>query len=291
MKITSRVLIGGLVLAISSLAVVPTQAAPKEKLLWAEYFGEKAGTRANPKYWSYDMGNGSGWGNNEQEYYTNKSANLKTDGKGKLVIKAIKLDIDNPKDNYITYWCVSCEYSSAKIVTRGKLTFKYGTIEARIQIPEGEGMWPAFWMLGVSRPSCDGWPSCGEIDIMEARGSDTYRAVQSLHGPGYSGGTALSHYFVSPEAPLHLAYHTYRVDWLPNSIKFYIDNKFIGGETKSSVAPDDWVFNAEFYLILNLATGGNFDGGKLDTTIQSAEMKVDWIKYSTLKGYGKLTKR
>lgn len=290
MKINTRVLIGGLVLALTGLSVVPGQAAPKERILWAEFFGQKAGTKANPKHWSYDLGNGMGWGNNEQEYYTDKSANLSTDGKGNLVVKAIKLNIDDPKDNYITYWCASCEYSSAKVVTRDKLTFKYGRLEARIQVPQGEGMWPAFWMLGVPRSSCDGWPSCGEIDIMEVRGSDTYHAVQSLHGPGYSGGSALSHYFFSGNTPLHTGFHTYRVDWLPNSIKFYIDNKYVGGETKSSVSPNDWVYNAEFYLIMNLATGGNFDGGKLDTSIQSAEMKVNWIKYSTLKGYGKLTK-
>lgn len=290
MKIKTRLLIGGLVLALVGLGVTPTQAVVKDKLLWAQYFGEKTGSKPNSKFWSYDIGNGNGWGNNEQQYYTNKTANLAMNGKGQLVIKAIKLNFDDPKENYITYWCISCEYSSAKISTRDKLTFKYGSITARAMVPEGEGMWPAFWMLGVPRSSCDGWPSCGEIDIMEVRGSDTYHAVQSLHGPGYSGGAARSHYFTSSEVPLHTKYHTYRVDWLPNSIKFYIDDIYVGGETKSSVAPDAWVYNAEFYLILNLATGGNFDGGKLDTTIQSAELKVDWIKYSTLKGYGTLTK-
>ena len=175
-------------------------------------------------------------------------------------------------------------------MTQGKIGFKYGTISARIKNPEGVGMWPAFWMLGAPRSSCDGWPSCGEIDVVEARGSQPYHSVSSLHGPNYSGGSALSHYYFSGNTPLTDGYHTYRVDWLPNSIKFYVDNNYVGGKTKAQVAPNDWVFNAEFYLIMNLATGGNFDGGQLDETIQKAEMKIDWIRYTTYKGVGTLIK-
>jgi beta-glucanase (GH16 family) len=146
-------------------------------------------------------------------------------------------------------------------------------------------------MLGVPRPSCDGWPSCGEIDIMETRGSDPFTSVASLHGPGYSGGSALSTYYSAGNDPLSAGYHVYRVDWLPNSIKFYVDGRLTGSHRKSTIAPKDWVYNAEFYLILNLATGGNFDGGALDETIQKAELKVDWIKYETLNGVGQLIKK
>lgn len=261
---------------------------PAEKTLWTQHFSSKAGTRVDPRFWSYDLGNGMGWGNLEQQYYTNKNANISMDGKGRLVINAIKLNPDDPKDQYITNWCIDCKYSSAKIVTRGKLGFKYGSISARIQTPAGTGMWPAFWMLGVPRSTCDGWPSCGEIDIVEARGSQEYHSVASLHGPGYSGGNALSNYYFSGNTPLTAGFHIYRVDWLQNSIKFYVDGNLVGSHTKTSIAPNSWVFNAEFYLILNLATGGNFDGGALDESIQKASLKVDWIKYTTHKGKGTL---
>ncbi|MFM8926720.1 MAG: family 16 glycosylhydrolase [Rhodoluna sp.] len=280
------------ILGVISLGITPgaTATTPKVRTLWSQSFDGKAGTKVDPKFWSYDIGNGMGWGNLEQEYYTNKAANISMDGKGRLVINAIKLNPENPKDQYITNWCGDCRYSSAKIVTRGKLGFKYGSISARMMLPEGVGMWPAFWMLGVPRKTCDGWPSCGEIDIVEARGSQPYHSVASLHGPGYSGGNALSDYFFSGNEPLTAGYHVYRVDWLPNSIKFYVDGELIGSRSKTSIAPNSWVFNAEFYLILNLATGGNFDGGALDETIQKASLHIDYIRYTTLKGYGTLTR-
>ena len=111
---------------------------------------------------------------------------------------------------------------------------------------------------------------------------------RSLHGPGYSGGSALSHYYFSGNESLHTGYHIFRLDWYPNSVKFYVDNELVGTERKSTVAPDEWVFNARFYLILNLATGGNFDSGALDDTIESRELKIDWIRYTTLNGMGTL---
>jgi beta-glucanase (GH16 family) len=279
--------------SVSAQATAPTVTKPaKERLLWAQYFSEKAGSRVDKRYWTHDIGDGYGWGNNEKQYYTNKPANISTNGQGHLVISAIKLDENNDAD--MTYRCfqyLDCLYSSAKIVTRGKLGFQYGTISARIQTTEGVGMWPAFWMLGVPRPSCDGWPSCGEIDIVETRGSDPYTSVSSLHGPGYSGGSAKTTYFAAGNEPLSDAFHVYRVDWLPNSIKFYVDGKLVGSHRKSTIAPKSWVFNAEFYLILNLATGGNFDGGALDETIERAQIKVDWIKYETFNGVGKLIRK
>ncbi len=278
--------------SISAQATVPTATkAAKEKLLWAQWFGEKAGSRVDKRFWTHDIGDGYGWGNNEQQYYTNRPANISTNGKGHLVITALKLDENKPSDQHRCFVNFDCLYSSAKIVTRGKLGFKYGTISARIKTPEGVGMWPAFWMLGVPRSSCDGWPSCGEIDIVEARGSAPFNSVSSLHGPDYFGGNSLSNYYFSGNTPLTAAFHTYRVDWLPNSIRFYVDGKLVGSHRKSTIAPKEWVFNAEFYLILNLATGGNFDGGALDETIEKAELKVDWIKYETLNGVGQLIKK
>ena len=262
----------------------------KERTLWTQSFNEKAGYKINKKFWEFEIGDGYGWGNNEQEYYTNKASNISTNGKGQLVITARKLSENNPGDQYRCFLYLDCLYSSAKIVTRDKLGFKYGSISARMKTPAGTGMWPAFWMLGVPRNTCDGWPACGEIDIMEARGSDNYHSISTLHGTDYSGGGGLSNYFFSGNDALTDGYHTYRVDWLKDSIKFYVDSEYIGGSTKSSIAPKTWAFNAEFYMILNLAVGGQFDGGALDETIQSAELKVDWIRYTTYKGVGTLIK-
>ena len=279
--------------SVSAQATAPKATTPvKERLLWAQYFSEKAGSPVDKRYWTHDIGDGYGWGNNEKQYYTNKKQNISTNGTGHLVITALKLDENNAADmKYRCFLYLDCLYSSAKVVTRGKLGFQYGTISARIQTTAGVGMWPAFWMLGVPRSSCDGWPSCGEIDIVETRGSDPFVSVSSLHGPGYSGGAAKSNYYSAGNDPLSAGFHTYRVDWLPNSIKFYVDGQYVGGQRKSTIAPKDWVFNAEFYLILNLAVGGNFDGGALDETIEKAELKVDWIKYTTLNGVGKLIRK
>ncbi|MCX6496261.1 MAG: glycoside hydrolase family 16 protein, partial [Rhodoluna sp.] len=241
--------------SVSAQATAPSVTKPvKERLLWAQYFSEKAGSPVDKRYWTHDIGDGYGWGNNEKQYYTNKKQNISTNGTGHLVITALKLDENNAADmKYRCFLYLDCLYSSAKVVTRGKLGFQYGTISARIQTTEGVGMWPAFWMLGVPRSSCDGWPSCGEIDIVETRGSDPFVSVSSLHGPGYSGGAAKSNYYSAGNEPLSAGFHTYRVDWLPNSIKFYVDGQYVGGQRKSTIAPKDWVFNAEFYLILNLA--------------------------------------
>jgi beta-glucanase (GH16 family) len=280
-------------LPIGSTALGQTsthKALVKDRVLWSQHFTGKAGTRIDTKTWEYETG-GGGWGNGEREYYTNLSNNISMDGAGKLVITTRQLSWDNPKHLKMLASCRDCVYSSARIVTRDKIGFKYGRIEARIKTPVGVGIWPAFWMLGVSRSTCNGWPSCGEIDIMEARGAEVYRSVSSLHGDGYSGGEAIVHNYFSGNTPMTDAFHTYRVDWLPNRICFYVDNELLDGcDTASSVKPNYWAFNAEFYMILNLATGGQFDGGNLDVTIPKAEMKIDWIKYSTLQGKGQLIK-
>ena len=139
--VASLALITVLFSAVSADATSPRTAAPvKERILWTQSFNDKAGTKVDPKVWSYNTGAG-GWGNNEQQFYTSKAANISPDGKGSLVISAIKLDVDDPKNAYITNWCIDCVFSSARVMTKDKIGFKYGSISARIQNPEGVGMW------------------------------------------------------------------------------------------------------------------------------------------------------
>ena len=277
---------------------MPAAPAETKKLLWSQEFNSKAGTPVSKTFWTHDIGDGTeagspGWGNGEREYYIQEA--LKHDGKGALVVNAKKMSVPaNGKTSstnpYLCYYGTACEWTSGKIHTLGKVSFMYGRIEARIKMPKGVGMWPAFWMLGTDIKS-NPWPACGEIDIVEAKGHSPKLSFGTVHGPGYSGGSALSTYYSAGNTPLSAGFHTYRVDWLPNSIKFYVDGQLTGSHRKSTIAPKDWVYNAEFYLILNLATGGNFDGGELDESIEKAELKVDWIKYETLNGVGQLIKK
>src|SRR5512146_277061 len=139
---------------------------PGWKLAWHDEFDGPAGTKPDPANWNYDLGAG-GWGNNELEYYTDRAENASLDGKGSLAITAIEY-ID-PSTSGLN--CTYCMYSSARLLTRDRYTFQYGRVEARLRLPVGQGVWPAFWMLGEDLPQV-GWPRCGEIDIMENKGSE-----------------------------------------------------------------------------------------------------------------------
>jgi beta-glucanase (GH16 family) len=276
--------------AISAIAMLGVVAglgssatyAAAPKLLWSDEFNAKKVSALSSKVWDYDIGDGYGWGNSEQEYYTKLPANVKVNGQGQLEINALRLQDTDP----ITDRCFTCQFSSAKIKTAGKLGFKYGHLEARIQLPAGQGMWPAFWMLGAGLLKGGTWPDVGEIDIMEARGARPNDVLGTLHGPGYSGqnGTMRTMTYSSLNN-LQTGYHVYAIDWLKDSIAFSIDGMNYFTQSASDVAPNKWVFNNEFYLILNLATGGNFDPN-LDPALQSAQMKVDYIRYYTYKGQG-----
>lgn len=256
--------------------------AATPKLLWSDEFNAKKVSSLSSKVWDYDLGDGYGWGNSEQEYYTKLPQNIKVNGQGQLEINALRIAENDP----ILDRCFTCQFSSAKIKTAGKLGFKYGHLEARMQLPKGQGMWPAFWMLGASLLKGKTWPDVGEIDIMEARGAMPNDALGTLHGPGYSGqnGTMRTMVFSSINN-LQEGYHVYAIDWLKDSISFSIDGMNYFTQTAKDVAPNKWVFNNEFYLILNLATGGNFDP-TIDPNIQSAQLKVDYIRYSTYQGQG-----
>ena len=285
---------GALAVGAVLLACVPTTgnsasaatSATAKKLLWSQEFNNKTKIGVDTRYFTHDLGNGFGWGNAEKEYYTASRSNISTDGKGNLVISALRIPDSSP----ILNSCDDCQFTSAKVKTAGKLGFVYGRMEARMKAPAGSGMWPAFWMLGKSLDTGDVWPECGEIDIFEGKGSEPNRAYGTIHGPGYYGGDGSQKgSVVDFPAPLSDGFHTYAVEVKPNNITFFFDGVKYYSISASQVAPNKWPFNKEFFLILNLATGGNFEPN-IDPTINSAQFTIDYIRYYSVGGYGKLVK-
>lgn len=217
--------------------------------------------------WNYDIGKGpggDGWGNNELQYYTDRPENIKVEN-GMLIITAIQ-------ELYM-----GSGYTSARITTKGKFEQKYGRFEARMKLPSGKGLWPAFWMLG-SNIDINSWPQCGEIDIMENRGSQPLTVSGALHGPGYSGGTAITKSYSFTSSRVDTDFHIYGVEWGPNYVNFYIDSVLYNQITPEDVT-GEWVFNSNpFYMLLNLAVGGNFDGSPNSNTVFPQEMLIDYVR-------------
>lgn len=212
----------------------------------------------DPSKWVYDLGNGiSGWGNNEVQNYTNLANNVKVAG-GNLVITAIKETSGGQP------------YSSARIKTDGKYKFTYGKIEARAKMPIGGGTWPAIWSLGSNYNTAP-WPACGEIDFMEHVGNQQNKIFGSLHYPGFSGGNANTGTKVITNASTE--FHIYKVIWNSATIRFYVDNVLFHTATNSATLP----FNKDFFLIMNVAMGGNF-GGAIDSAFTQSSMEVDYIR-------------
>ncbi len=236
--------------------------ATKTKLVMAEEFNTPGAP--NPGIWSFNIGTGSnGWGNNELQYYTNRSQNIKIED-GVLKITAIK-------EQYM-----GAGYTSARILSKGKFEQKYGRIEARIKVPLGKGLWPAFWMLGANSDTAT-WPQCGEIDIMEYLGNNPTTVFGSLHGPGYFAGNAITKNYVLPNDRFDNDFHIFGVEWDEDKINFYVDNALYNQITPSKV-PGPWVFNQPFYLILNMAVGGNFPGSPNTETVFPQTMQVDYVR-------------
>jgi beta-glucanase (GH16 family) len=287
--------------AVLALALVfnpSADAASKKnlKLLWSDEFNAKKGAKPSAKNWSYEIG-GGGWGNSENQYYTDKPANISTDGDGKLVITAKRistasLDIvgTEPDTEVILDRCSECQFTSGRIKTARKLGFQYGRLEARMKMPKGIGTWPAFWMLGGDLLQGASWPECGEIDVMEFRGDIYDRTTSALHGPNTPPGSGLGSAFLS-YAPLSDDYHTYAIEWRKNAIDFIVDGSVTGSYSSADTGARGWVFNQEFFLILNLAVGGTYAGEEIDPDLNQAEFKLDYIRYYSVNGVGKLTRK
>ena len=233
---------------------------PVQKLVWSEEFNYKG--LPNKAVWSYDEGTGCpkicGWGNNELEYYTSGNKENVFVQNGVLKITALRKDIETSK------------YSSARIVSKNKIAFKYGKIECRAKLPTTKGTWPAFWMLGANFDKA-GWPACGEIDIMEHVGNELNKIYATLHYPGNSGGNGVGSTKIISNATT--AFHKYGMEWNASQIKFYIDDVLFYSFTNTNALP----FNQNFFLILNVAIGGNF-GGVVDPAFNAATMEIDYIR-------------
>lgn len=225
------------------------------KILWADEFDVDGAP--NSAKWGYNTGTGDGWGNNELEYYTTRPENVIISN-GTLKIKAIK-------EEYM-----GSHYTSTRMLTKGKFSFKYGRAEVRAKLPVGGGTWPAFWMLGDNIDTAP-WPACGEVDILESVGNNPNVNHSSLHSPGRSGNTPDT--AITTVLNSATEFHVYAAEWSAESIKFYVDDNLFYTYGNSSSTP----FNANFFLILNLAMGGNF-GGKVDPNFTSATFEVDYVR-------------
>lgn len=238
---------------------------PARKLVWSDEF-KKPGLPDSTK-WAYEVG-GNGWGNNERQFYTHQRPENARVEKGKLIIEA-------RKEAYQGH-----EYTSARLLTRGKTTWTYGRIEARAKLPKGTGTWPAVWMLG-SNIATAGWPKSGEIDIMEHVGYDEGVVHGTVHTEAYNHNKHTQKGQAVTVKDVTTDFHLYAIDWTPDRIDFFVDKQNYYSVQKADLGPTEaqWPFDQPFYLLLNLAVGGNWGGSKgIDETIWPQRMEVDYVR-------------
>ena len=222
--------------------------------LWSDEFNVDGAP--NSSKWGYDLGAG-GWGNNELQYYTSRPENIIVQN-GVLKIMALK-------ESYL-----GSSYTSARILSKGKFSFKYGRVDIKAKLPAGAGTWPALWMLGDNIDTAS-WPACGEIDIMEHAGNRLNTITTALHYPGHSGG--------NPDvgsttiANASTTFHIYSLEWRETYIKIFVDNQLFQTFTNSASLP----FNQNFFLIFNSAMGGSY-GGTVDPNFTSSSFEIDYIR-------------
>lgn len=242
------------------------------QLTWSDEFDGPAGASFDRTRWVADTG-GEGWGNQERQFYTTRAENVATDGAGHLVITALA----EPDTARYRCWYGGCRYTSARLKTKGLFDQAYGRIEARLQVPRGQGLWPAFWMLGRNIDEA-GWPEGGEIDVMENIGREPNIVHGTVHGPGYSGGNAIGGADTLAR-PLADDFHVYAVEWETSEIRWYIDGRQYFRFTKANVpAGSRWVFDHPHFLLLNVAVGGGWPHDPDATTTFPQRMRVDWVR-------------
>ncbi|MFI5874946.1 ricin-type beta-trefoil lectin domain protein [Streptomyces sp. NPDC051445] len=277
------------VLAFASLSTGPAQGAsalaadPPARaaatsaaaaVAFSDEFDGPAGSAVDGARWQTETSDNVS--NHERQYYTAGNRNAALDGQGHLVITARR---ENP-GNY-QCWYGRCEYTSARLNTAGRFTTTYGRVEARMKVPRGQGMWPAFWMLGNDIGEV-GWPASGEIDVMENVGFEPATVHGTLHGPGYSGSAGIGAGYTLPGGQAFAdAFHTFAVDWSPNTITWSVDGTVYQRRTPADLGGRQWVFDKPFFLILNLAVGGYWPGDPDGSTAFPQQLLVDYVRVST----------
>ena len=268
--IMQRIIVAAILLCIwlagcSQLSpLLPQRATPIPtlqgwNLIWQDEFD---GDTIDPANWTFDIGAG-GWGNGEGQFYTDRPENARIEN-GVLVIEARQ---EKYEGSY---------YTSARLKTQGLQNFQYGRVVARLKVPSGKGLWPAFWMLG-SNFNGSNWPDCGEIDIMEYIGKEPDLIMGTLHGPGYSGALGYTKW---NRQTYNIAddFHTYAIEWEPNEIRWYYDGEHYHTVTPTDIGEREWVFDHPFFIILNLAVGGQLPGPVgLDTEFPT-QYYVDYVR-------------
>ena len=239
-------------------------------LVWSDDFNAPNGSPVDSSKWVLETG-GNGWGNQELEYYTARPQNAFQQD-GNLVIKVLEEKYTGPDG-------VTRNYTSARLKTQGKFAQKYGRFEARIKIPYGQGIWPAFWMLGDDIEK-KGWPKCGEIDIMENIGKEPAIVHGTIHGPGYSGDKGIGAPFELPAGQSFADdFHIFAVEWEPKAIRFYVDDHLYTTRTPADLPHGaKWVYKHPSFILLNVAVGGGWPGNPDSSTIFPQTMLVDYVR-------------
>ena len=260
------------VLVLGCLALVVTtvtSATAAWQLVWADEFTQANGTSPDSSKWVFDIGTGSsGWGNNEWEYYTARTNNVR--------IESNMLVIEAKQESYM-----GSGYTSGRLKTQGKASWTYGRMEARMKLPRGQGIWPAFWTLGTNITSPgNGWPNCGEIDILENIGREPTIIHGTIHGPGYSGENGIGGGYSLPGNPVFADdFHVYAIEWTTNQIKWFVDGTQYFTVTSANLPNGaTWVFTQPQFILLNLAVGGNWPGYPDGTTVFPQRLTVDYVR-------------
>jgi len=232
------------------------------QLVWEDDFTGEEGQLPDASKWVFDVG--TDWGNQQLEYDTDRAENVSTDGNGNLAIVAKQENFGGQP------------FTSGRIKTQGLFQQTYGRFEARMKLPWGPGIWPAFWLLGGNCETVT-WPQCGEIDIMEYRGQQPTLAYGAVHGPGYSGGGSITKAYALQNDRYDLDFHVFGIEWGTDYIDYYVDDNLYQRITPADV-PGEWVYDHDFFIILNLAVGGNYVGFPTTDTRFPQTLLVDYIR-------------
>jgi beta-glucanase (GH16 family) len=242
-------------------------------LAWSDEFEGAVGAPVDGTKWVADTG-GQGWGNKEWEYYTAGAENASLDGAGHLVITARAAPPTTP----YRCWYGTCRHTSARLTTKGRLEATYGRFEARLRIPRGQGLWPAFWMLGADIDNV-GWPKSGEIDVMENIGREPAIVHGTVHGPGYSQSHGITGSYTLPSGALADDFHVFVVEWTPGLLRWLIDDREYHRTTPANLpAGTTWVFDHPFFLLMNVAVGGAWPGDPDASSTFPQQMVVDYVR-------------